>query len=140
MPHVKLHLTVLMLVLGGCAGPMGPIRINPTPPPPPVTSFDGAYRDTIRSVRSFGADQATSWCESPGQPLITVQNGQFSYAVPHPNVPGNATPNFPATIASDGSFTGQIIAGSIFGHVQGNHIQGRIDGSACIYEFTGNRT
>ena len=93
MPHVKLYPAVLMLILGGCAGPMGPIRIDPTPPPPPVTSFDGAYRDTIRSVRSFGADQATSWCESPGQPLITIQNGQFSYAVPHPNVPGNATPN-----------------------------------------------
>jgi hypothetical protein len=64
----------------------------------------------------------------------------FSYAVPHPNVPGNATPNFPATLASDGSFTGQIIAGSISGRVEGNRIQGHIDGSACIYDFTGNRT
>jgi hypothetical protein len=140
MPLVKLYPTVLMLILGGCAGPMGPLRVDATIPPPPVTSFDGTYRDTIRPVRSFGADQAAAWCESPGQPIVTVQNGQFTYAVPHPNVPGNATPNFPATIAADGSFTGQIIAGTINGQVQGNQIRGRIDGSACIYEFTGNRT
>jgi len=140
MPLVKLYPAAVMLILSACAGPMGPIRVEATPPPTPVTSFDGAYRNTIRSVRSFGADQAAAWCDSPGQPLITIQNGQFSYAVPHPNVPGNATPNFPATLAADGSFTGQIIAGTINGQVQGNHIQGVIDGSACIYEFSGNRT
>jgi hypothetical protein len=40
-----------------------------------------------------------------------VADGQFSYAVPHPNIPGNPTPAFPATFAADGRFSGQIIWG-----------------------------
>ncbi len=71
---------------------------------------------------------------------LSVVNGQFSYAVPHPNVPGNPTPVYPATLAEDGSFTGQIVAGTIAGHIQGSRIEGSIDGSACLYSFTGERT
>ena len=140
MSHVKLSPLVLMLLIAGCAGPMGPIRVSQAPPPPVVTAFDGTYQTTIRSLRSFGAAQETSWCDSPGQPVVTVRNGKFTYAVPHPNVPGNATPNYPATIAPDGTFFGQVIEGTLNGQVQGTHIEGRIDGSACIYAFSGNRT
>lgn len=71
--------------------------------------------------------------------MLTVADGKFTYALPHPNVPGNATPVFPAMFAADGSFAGQIVAGSLTGTVTGGRIQGRIDGSACIYEFSGNR-
>jgi hypothetical protein len=41
-----------------------------------------------------------------------VANGQFSYATPHPNVPDNPTPSYPATFAPDGAFFGQIIGGT----------------------------
>ena len=129
----------LALIVGGCAGSMGTMHSNP-PPLPSVTSFDGSYRNTIRVIDSFGVAQTTSWCDSPGQHIITVANGQFSYAVPHPNVPGQATPAFPATMAQDGSFYGQVTGGTISGRVQGNRIEGRIDGSACLYSFAGNRT
>jgi hypothetical protein len=129
---------VLMLISTGCAGPMGTIRSD-LPSPSPVTSFDGSYRSTIRLVGAFGAAQTTSWCNTPGQPIITVLNGQFTYAVPHPDIPGNATPIYPATMAEDGSFSGQIIAGMIYGRVQGTHLEGKIDGSACVYAFTGDR-
>jgi hypothetical protein len=71
--------------------------------------------------------------------MITVANGHFTYSVPHPNVSGTPTPVFPASMAADGSFSGQIIVGSISGHVSGTQIQGRIDGSACIYTFSGSR-
>jgi hypothetical protein len=130
-----MFLTMLTI---GCAGPMGPISSGP-PPPPPVSTFDGSYRTTIRLVDSFGVAQSTPWCDSPGQPVITVANGQFSYTVPHPNIPGNAAPVYPATMAVDGSFSGQIIAGMLYGQVQGNHIEGKIDGSACVYAFSGER-
>ena len=69
-----------------------------------------------------------------------MADGQFTYAVSHPNIPGNPTPAFPATFAADGKFSGQIIAGTISGQVQGSHMEGRIDGSACLYTFTGERT
>lgn len=134
----SLHAMVLLLVFAGCAGPMGTIHSNPPPPPPP-TAFDGSYRDTIRVTGSFGAAQTTSWCDSPGQSVITVSNGQFTYAVPHPNVSGRPTPVYQANMAPDGSFYGQVITGSISGHVSGTHIEGRIDGSACIYTFSGSR-
>ena len=138
MSQVGLYPLSLMLVVGGCAGPMGQIRSEP-PAPPPITSFDGAYRTTIRVANSFGVAQTTTWCESPGQPIVTIANGQFVYAVPHPNVPGEATPVFPATMVEDGTFYGQVIGGTISGQVQGARMEGRIDGSACLYAFTGNR-
>jgi hypothetical protein len=136
--RAKAPLLTMVSMIGGCAGPMGPIRSNP-PPPPPVTSFDGTYHTTIRPAGSFGSAQLTSWCDTPGQPNVTVANGQFTYAAPHPNVPGNPTPVYSATMAEDGSFYGQIVAGTISGQVQGSRMEGRIDGSACVYAFTGYR-
>jgi hypothetical protein len=117
---------------------MGTLQPYP-PPPPPVATFDGSFRTTIHLVSSFGSAMETSWCTSPGQPVITITDGQFNYSVPHPNVPGNATPVYPANMAEDGSFYGQIVAGTISGSVDGSRIQGKIDGSACIYTFSGYR-
>lgn len=150
MSRTGLCPVALMALVGGCAGSMGTMRPGPSVPAseaatisvvaPPVTAFDGTYRVKIRTTGSFGAvSTTTSWCDSPGQPIITVANGQFTYKVSHPNVPGDASPVFPATVAADGSFSGQIVAGSIAGSIQGTHIEGRIDGSACLYAFSGNR-
>jgi hypothetical protein len=135
MPLVRLCSMVAMLPIAGCAGPMGTIHTD-TVPTPVVTSFDGTYRSTIRVTKGFGQ---TSWYDTPGQPVITVANGEFSYATPHPNVPGNPTPSFPATFAPDGTFYGEIISGTISGQVRDTHMEGSIDGRACLYAFTGER-
>lgn len=128
---------VLVLMIAGCAGPTVAPQSNV--PPPPITSFDGSYRNTIRITGMSSQAQGTKWCETPGQPVIAVSNGQFSYAVPHPNVPGNPTPTFAASMATDGSFSGQANDGTISGKVSGTHIEGRIDGAGCIYGFAGDR-
>jgi hypothetical protein len=129
----------LLLLVSGCAGPLGTLRPSP-PPPVPVTTFDGSYRATLSATGSFGSAQRNIWCESPGQERLSVVNGRFSYAVPHPSIPGNPTPVYQATLAEDGSFTGQIVAGTIAGRIQGSRIEGDIDGSACLYSFSGERT
>jgi hypothetical protein len=102
-------------------------------------SFDGSYRTTIRVQSAFGAVRTTSWCDSPGQPVITIANGHFTYGVPHPNYPNELVVTFAATLAEDGSFHGEAIPGTISGSIQGAHIEGRLDGSACIYAFAGER-
>ena len=63
----------------------------------------------------------------------------FSYTVPHPNVPGNPTPTFQATMARDGSFSGVATDGTISGQVQESHMEGTINGEGCIYGFAGDR-
>jgi hypothetical protein len=136
MLQVRLGMTVLLLMIGGCAGSLGTIHSNP--PPPPVTTFDGSYRSTIHAIRPF-AGQMNTWCDSPGQPIITVENGQFTYTVPHPNLSVGLVTAFPATIAGDGSFHGEITTGTISGRIDGTHMDGKIDGSACIYAFVGDR-
>ena len=135
MPLVRLCSMVAILLIVGCAGPMGTIHTD-TVPTPAVTAFDGTCRSTIRVTKGFGQ---TSWCDSPGQPVITVANGQFSYAVPHPNVPGNPAPSYPATFAQDGTFYGQVVSGTISGQVRGTHMEGSIDGQGCVFAFTGDR-
>lgn len=137
MPAVSLSPMVLMLMLAGCAGPMGTIHADTAAAP--ITSFDGTYQSTIRITTTAGDATGTSWCVTPGQPIITVANGQFSYTVPHPNIPGNPAPTFQAVIAQDGSFAGQANDGTISGRVSGAHMEGGINGAACTYAFTGDR-
>jgi len=138
MSLLRLYPVALALIIGGCAGSMG--TVPPIPPPvPPVTAFDGSYRNTLRAVNSFGSAQILPWCETPGQPVITVAKGQLTYTVPHPSILGNPSPMFVATVAPDGTFYGEVIAGIVSGQIQGSQIQGKIDGSACIYRFSGNR-
>jgi hypothetical protein len=128
MSRARLGPVVLTLMTIGCAGPLGTIHSDA--PPPPVTAFDGIYRGTIRSTSAAVAAQG-SWCDTPGQPAITVVNGQFTYTTPHPEVPGNPTPDYEATMASDGSFYGQDISGTISGRVSGTHMEGKIEGEVC---------
>ncbi|HET7883503.1 MAG TPA: hypothetical protein VFL55_21640 [Acetobacteraceae bacterium] len=142
-------LIALTLAAAGCAGPMGTIRPGPSVPAsqaaqvmtvvPPVTAYDGTYRMRLRLTGGAGAAEGNTWCQSGGQPVITVTNGQFDYAVPHPNIPGNPTPVFQATMAADGSFTGAVTSGTMFGRIDGTHMEGKIDGSGCIYAFSGDR-
>jgi hypothetical protein len=135
---VRLYPFVVMVVIAGCAGSMGTMRPDPAATPP-ATGFDGSYRNTIVVTGTAGKMMDTSWCQSPGQPIITVANGHLSYAVPHPNIPGNATPVFQATMAEDGSFFGRVNDGSLSGRVRGSHLEGRIDGVSCRYAITGDR-
>jgi hypothetical protein len=137
LPRVSLCLMLLMLVLAGCAGSMGTMHVDPSTAP--VTSFDGTYQSTIHITSAPDIVTGTSWCATPGQSVITVVNGQFSYTVPHPDAPGNPAPTFQATVARDGSFVGKANDGTISGHVSGTHMEGSIDGAACIYAFAGDR-
>jgi hypothetical protein len=45
---------VLLLMIGGCAAPMGTIHSD-TPPPAAVTGFDRTYRGTIRNTGAADA-------------------------------------------------------------------------------------
>jgi hypothetical protein len=135
----RLYLFVPIMVVAGCAGSMGTMRPDPSLTPP-ATAFDGSYRNTLVVTGTAGKMMEPTWCESPGQPIITVANGQFSYAVPHPNIPGNATPVFQATMAQDGSFSGRVNDGFLSGHVHGTHLEGNIDGVSCRYAITGEKT
>ncbi len=126
--------------ISGCAGPMGELH-QPPPGLAAVTAFDGSYHTTIRVSNSPAtvAAQTQSWCDTPGQSVITVAGGQLAYTVPHPNLPGTPAPIFEATFAQDGSFLGQVINGTMSGRVTGSHITGKIDGQGCLYAFDGNR-
>jgi len=135
MPKVGLWPITVMLLTAGCAGSMGTIHTNPAPVP--VATFDGSYRDTIRIASTT---VVAFWCDTPGQPFITVANGQFTYVVPHINVIGSPAAMFPAVMAPDGSFQGNTNDGVITGHIDGTHIEGRLDGEVCIYTFSGERT
>ena len=67
-------------------------------------------------------------------------NGQFGLAVPHPDVPGNPTPTLPATFAADGTFSGQVIVGTMSGPGSGQPYGGaNKDGKRPLYTFTGER-
>lgn len=138
MPQIRPYAMGLLLLVAGCAGPMGTLHGATTSSS--VTSYDGSYQNTIHVTSVAAGVGESNWCDTPGQPIITVANGQFSYVVPHPNVPGNLTPTFVASLAADGSFSNQSVDGIISGQVHGTHIDGTISGLGCVYGFSGDRT
>jgi hypothetical protein len=71
---------------------------------------------------------------------VKVAANQFNYAMPHPNTPGTPDMVYSAAIAPDGSFRSDIGTGVMTGRVTGTHMTGLIDGSACVYSFTMDRT
>jgi hypothetical protein len=131
-------LVLIAATAAGCAGSMGTIRPKPAGPPP-VTAFDGSYSNTIIVIATARNATDAPACQTPGQPIIKVTDGRFSYAVPHPAIRGNPTPIFQATVAPDGSFSGKVNDGSLHGRIDGNHLEGGIDGVLCRYGITGNR-
>jgi hypothetical protein len=143
MRQVRLCTMVLMLTTAGCAAPI-PVQYS-DPATAPATAFDGSYRAGI--LPTYAAEDIPySWCDTPGQPVITVASGQFSYAVQHPYFPADVTPVFEAAIAQDGSFVGPGDDGTghvypwlrIYGQVHGTHMEGTIEGLKCKYIFVGD--
>lgn len=105
----------------------------------PAVSWDGTYRGTVQ-ITGQGASIQRNWCETDPQIIVQVTGNSFTYAMPHPNVPHNPTPVYSATITPDGNFRSEMVSGVISGQVVGNHMSGTINGSACIYAFSADRS
>ena len=137
MPLSRFYAIIMVSVTVGCGSTAVVPHKTETAP---TNAFDGSYRTTIRTTSKAAAAEGYSWCKTPGQPIITVTNGRFDYAVPHPDLPGHhQATTYQATIGSDGLFVGQSIQGTIRGQVRGTRIDGSIDGVGCVYAFTGDR-
>ena len=131
--------SVLAAFLAGCAASERAPPVAKAAPTPAAVSWDGTYRGAVQ-ITGLGSGTDRRWCETDPEIVIEVKQNRFSYAMPHPNVPGDFTPVYAATIASDGTFISQIGTGSIHGQVNGSHMSGTIDGSACVYSFSLNRS
>jgi hypothetical protein len=135
---------VIVSAIAGC------VTSNPLPAPAAQTiapvAFDGTYRGSIRLTSSGISGGQTSWCDTPPAISLSLQKGSFNYVLVHPNVPKDSaysmSPNFAVTVAPDGSFTASSQNGEaqMVGQITGSHLVGRIDGSACGYAFTADRS
>ena len=126
------------IALLGCGAPPQPAPSTATVASSPV-SWDGAYRGTVE-ITGLGSGIQRQWCETDAQIAVQVTGNKFGYAMAHPNTPGNPTMMYSAAIAPDGSFRSDIGSGVMTGRVAGTHMSGMIDGSACVYSFTMERT
>ncbi len=130
---------VLCSLLSGCVGapsyltaPAGPAR--------PGVSFDGRYQGSIR-ITNTSASVPRDWCDTDGRLKLQVSNNNFTYTMPHPNVPGNPTFQYTGSIYPDGTIQGQSgDLGVITGRATGSHLEGVISGSDCEYAFTADRS
>jgi hypothetical protein len=106
-----------------------------------VQAILGAKSSSVRRLVQIpvGAAKMSRAVFTRTMESVHVENGQFTYTVPHPNVTTRLTTTFPATVAPDGSFHGEIITGSISGRVDSTQIEGKIDRSACFYALSGDR-
>ena len=128
---------IAVVALAGCAS--GPrTQSGGAVAAAPVVSWDCTYRGTVQ-VTGLGSGMQRQWCETDPAMMVQVSGNAFTYAMPHPNAPGNPTPLYPATIASDGTFRSQIGSGIMSGRVIAGHMSGTIDGSACVHAFSMDR-
>jgi hypothetical protein len=111
-----------------------------------LVSFDGTYQGTIQLTASAAKGSNRSWCDTPPEITLVVQNGAFAYTLAHPNVPqGNGfstSPTFIVNVAADGSFDSTSPNGQaqITGRITGQQLSGQISGTACGYAFTARRS
>jgi hypothetical protein len=133
---------ILVAAAAGCTS-SGPSPA-PSPPVTPSTSFDGTYRGMIRLTSSSAG--AGNWCDTPPAISFTLANNTFNYVLAHPNVPQDPnysmSPSFTVTVAGDGSFdaTSRNGEAEMVGRITGSQIAGRINGTACAYTFTADRS
>jgi hypothetical protein len=141
----RLATIILLTAIGGCAASAPPAA----PPPASLTSpvsFDGTYRGSIR-VTSTGVPRSqTSWCDTPPAISLSLQNSAFNYVLLHPNVPTDShyslSPTFAVAVAPDGSFntTSQNGEAQMIGQITGSQLAGQINGTACNYAFTAEKS
>jgi hypothetical protein len=136
---------ILIIAIGGCTTPKTPPPLSATPASTPA-SFDGTYRGSIRLTSSGISGGQTNWCDTPPAIALSLQNNTFNYILEHPNVPRDSnysmSPTFAVAVAPDGSFnaTSQNGEAQMVGRVTGSHLAGQINGTACGYAFTADRS
>ncbi len=137
----------LIASVSGC-GPSAP----PAVPPPAaaastaLVAFDGTYRGTIRLTAAAPRGDQRSWCDTPPDLTLIVQNGAFAFTLEHPNVPPgqgfSSSPTFIANVETDGSFDSTSPNGvaQMTGRISGQQVTGQISGAACGYAFTAQKS
>jgi hypothetical protein len=146
LSHIRISGTVAILALiGGCVGSAQ----APAPPPPSLespVSFDGTYRGSIRVTSTGISGGQTNWCDTPPAISLSLQNSAFNYVLLHPNVPKDSnyslSPTFAVVVAPDGSFNASSQNGEaqMVGRITGSQLAGQINGTACNYAFTAERS
>ncbi len=77
---------------------------------------------------------------------LALQNSTFNYVLLHPNVPKDShyslSPTFAVAVGSDGSFnaTSQNGEAQMVGQITGSQLAGKINGTACNYAFTAEKS
>jgi hypothetical protein len=141
----RLATIIFVTAIGGCAASAPP----PAPPPPSLTSpvsFDGTYRGSIRVTSTGVPREQTSWCDTLPAISLALQNSAFNYVLLHPNVPKDSnyslSPTFAVVVAADGSFnaTSQNGEAQMIGRITGSQLAGQINGTACNYAFTAQKS
>jgi hypothetical protein len=146
MSHIRIGGALAILaVIGGCARSEPPLA----PPPPSLTSpvsFDGTYRGSIRVTSSGISGGQTNWCDTPPAISLSLHNSAFNYVLLHPNVPKDSnyslSPTFAVAVEPDGSFnaTSQNGEAQMVGQITGPQLAGQINGTACNYAFTAEKS
>jgi hypothetical protein len=109
-------------------------------------AFDGTYRGTIQLTASAAIGANRSWCDTPADMTLVVQNGAFAYTLAHPNVPQSQglsrSLTFIANVEPDGSFESTTPNGQaqMTGRIAGQRVTGRISGTGCGYEFAAQKS
>jgi hypothetical protein len=146
MNQIRIGATLAVLALiGACTRSEPPLA----PPPPSLTSpvsFDGTYRGSIRVTSAGISGGQTNWCDTPSAISLSLQNSTFNYVLLHPNVPKDSnyslSPTFAVAVGPDGSFnaTSQNGEAQMVGQITGSQLSGQINGTACNYAFTADKS
>ncbi len=138
--HAVLKCAAAVLLLAGCAGPMGQLHPDLSLQSYSGGRFDGSYTGTIQ-LTSF-APEFKGMCWDGGSFAVTVQGAAFRYVLSQPNIPGRPNLTFTPHFSEKGVFSDQGTAGeaTMSGRVTDKQMKGMIDGVNCVYTIEANRT
>ena len=114
-----------------------------SPPPmsyplPPISGpqpIDGRYDGLMQLIRGDVIN-----CGNSNEFHLKVANQSFSYELSQPQAPWKPVIVFTATIGPDGAFNATSGTGYMRGTLTNGHMQGRISGDICGFDFNADRT
>jgi hypothetical protein len=109
-----------------------PIPIAPISGPQPV---DGMYSGYMQLIRGDSMR-----CGDNNEFRLTVSGQSFTYTLEQQTVAWKPTVLLSGQIASDGTFDAQSGTSFMRGSLKNGHMQGRISGDACGFDFNADRT
>ena len=130
-----LTFVVAVAIAAGCSKEQAPPDSYPIPPISGPQPIDGLYNGFAQLIRGDVMN-----CGNNNEFRLQMTNQSFTYRLSQPQAGWKPVVVFTAAIGPDGTFEATSGTSYMRGTLKNGHMQGRISGDICGFDFDADRT